>query len=83
MEMVSLERVETEQDIQELHSFVHAHNQKTGSSLAARVLQNWDQALNDFVKVMPNDYKRVLQEMEQAAAEKAVTFAKNTVAFAN
>jgi glutamate synthase (NADPH) large chain len=41
------------------------HHQYTGSMVAARVLDNWDDCLQQFVKVMPTDYKRVLEERKR------------------
>jgi glutamate synthase (NADPH/NADH) large chain len=36
--------------------------------VAERLLANWQQALAEFVKVMPTDYKRVLAERKQVSA---------------
>jgi glutamate synthase domain-containing protein 3 len=50
---------------------IDEHAQRTGSPVAAGVLERWESLLAQgaFVKVMPRDYKRVLGEREQAAAE--------------
>ncbi len=37
--------------------------------MAARLLARWDEAVGEFVKVMPNDYKRVVTVMREAEAE--------------
>jgi glutamate synthase domain-containing protein 3 len=37
----------------------------TGSAVARVALEDWDNALSQFVKVMPTDYKRVLAEMKK------------------
>ena len=65
--MVELERLETEEEIAEVKSLIEQHQQYTGSTVAERVLGDWDNCVPQFVKVMPTDYKRVLQEMQQAA----------------
>ena len=65
--MVELEAVETDAEAAELRGFVEMHLERTGSAKAARLLDNWGDALPKFVKVMPSDYKRVLEA--QAAAE--------------
>ena len=39
----------------------------TGSEVAAEALSDWDGFLSQCVKVMPVDYKRVLQEQQQKA----------------
>ena len=62
MGMVELEPVEADEDISELKSLVEKHERFTGSTVARRVLNDWDASLGKFVKVMPVDYKRVLQE---------------------
>ena len=59
---VDLEGVEDPSDIAELRRLIELHRQYTGSSVAARVLEDWPTALAQFVKVMPTDYKRVLAE---------------------
>ena len=58
--MVDLDPVETDDDIAELKTLIENHQKFTGSTVAAEVLSNWDQAVKQFVKVMPTDYKRVL-----------------------
>lgn len=65
MEMVELESLEAEEDIAELQRLVSNHFDYTGSTVAQRLLGNWQQSLREFVKVMPIDYKRVLQERKQ------------------
>ena len=41
----------------------------TESELAERVLNNWDELLPRFIKIMPNDLKRVLEERQEAELE--------------
>ncbi|MCH1551543.1 MAG: glutamate synthase-related protein, partial [Pseudomonadales bacterium] len=65
MEMVELESVTAPEDIEELHRLVSKHQRLTGSTVAANLLNNWEAALGEFVKVMPTDYKRVLEERNQ------------------
>jgi glutamate synthase domain-containing protein 3 len=68
-DMVSLEAVESEEDIALLRGTVERHLQWTGSTVAKRVLNNWDESLPRFVKVMPDDLKRVLEERQEAELE--------------
>lgn len=72
--LVDLEPVEAEEDIAELKEMIEKHSNFTGSTVAAGILDTWDESLPKFIKVMPRDYKRALQELEaeQAQAE-AVT----------
>jgi glutamate synthase domain-containing protein 3 len=60
--MVDLEKVETAADIAELRNLIELHHAHTGSDVAARALAQWGKTLPQFVKVMPTDYKRVLEE---------------------
>ena len=60
---VELEKVETEEDRKELRDLVDKHRRYTGSSVADSVLADWDASLQQFVKVMPTDFKRVLAEL--------------------
>ena len=66
--MVGLEAVEDPADIEALQSLIQQHLDYTGSANARRVLDGWDEMLPKFVKVMPYDYKRILQERAAAAA---------------
>jgi glutamate synthase domain-containing protein 3 len=51
-------------DLIELHELLSEHRDRTGSTVAAAILDDWQQAVSDFVKVFPTDYKRVLAELE-------------------
>ena len=72
MEMVNLEKVSDQEDIEELRSLITEHEEVTGSSVANYILKDWDKSLSCFVKVMPTDYKRVLEERKQAANKELV-----------
>ena len=72
MEMVNLEKVSDQEDIEELKSLITEHEEVTGSSVANYILKDWDKSLSCFVKVMPTDYKRVLEERKQAANKELV-----------
>jgi len=68
---VELGPVRDPQEIAELRSLIEDHRHYTGSEMADRVLRNFHHMLPMFVRVMPLDYKRVLdQEAERAAEEK-------------
>jgi glutamate synthase domain-containing protein 3 len=66
LEMVELEAVEVPDDIAELKALIENHSRRTGSAVARRVLDNWQKMLNQFVKVMPVDYKRALMKINEA-----------------
>jgi glutamate synthase (NADPH/NADH) large chain len=65
MGMVELEDVSVDEDIDELKTLIENHLKYTGSDVAKAALDNWTETIKQFVKVMPTDYKRVLQEMAQ------------------
>ncbi len=46
------------------------HFTYTSSDVAEGILQNWDAALKNFVKVMPSDYKAVLQKRKEEQMQK-------------
>ena len=50
---------------------VERHLEWTGSERARRVLDEWNEILPTFVKVIPHDLKRVLQEKQEAELEVA------------
>ncbi|HWB22716.1 MAG TPA: glutamate synthase large subunit [Gaiellaceae bacterium] len=62
MELVGFDPLE-EEDVAILKALVEEHRERTGSTVAARVLSSWDDYLPQFVKVMPHDYKRALAEL--------------------
>ena len=73
MGMVEMERVESEAEADTLRSYLQAHTDKTGSTVAAGLLSSWPAPLGQFVKVMPTDYKRVLeQQAADADADAAI-----------
>jgi glutamate synthase (NADPH) large chain len=66
LQMVELESLVAESDLWLVHGLVSSHLQLTGSTLASRVLDNWEHLVPHFVKVMPRDFKRVLQARRAA-----------------
>ena len=64
-----LEKIHSEADIIELRHLIEKHLKYTGSTVAEHLLNRWSDELPRFVKVMPTDYRRVLEEM---AAEESL-----------
>ncbi len=64
-EMVAIEEM-TEEDTQRLHDLVTAHLTETGSAVAKRLLDSWETSVESFTKVMPTDYRRVLNAQQRA-----------------
>ena len=67
-EMVDLESLDDPEDVQLVRSLIVRHVQYTGSELGSRVLESFEALQSLFVKVMPRDFKRVLQAQARAAA---------------
>ena len=61
LEMVELESLVDESEIWLVYGLIEAHQALTGSAAARRILDNWEHLVSAFVKVMPTDYRRVLQ----------------------
>jgi glutamate synthase (NADPH) large chain len=66
-EMVDLEDCD-EADVEWLAGLLGLHATETGSSVALRILSGWPRAAQQFVKVMPRDYRRVLEAVRRAEA---------------
>ena len=64
-EMVGLERIEEEGESREVKEMIEIHLERTGSGLAGEILERWEEMLAKFVKVMPRDYKRMMEAFER------------------
>ena len=62
--LVDISHDMTRYDAQRLREMIERHAEYTGSRRAEQILENWDVYLPKFVKVMPVDYRRALQEMQ-------------------
>ncbi len=71
LETVELEKVTEPQDVAQLKELIEAHRKYTDSALADEILNKWSDLLPRFVKVMPTDYKRVLNERKEQEATEA------------
>src|SRR5690606_1233744 len=68
-DMVELEPLDDE-DRHEIKTMIQKHFMYTGSDPAEWILENWDVASELFVKVMPRDYKAVLQKQKALSPAK-------------
>jgi glutamate synthase (NADPH/NADH) large chain len=66
LEMVELESLVDESELWLVRGLIERHLHHTGSALARRVIDNWEHVVPQLVKVMPVDYKRVLQARRAA-----------------
>jgi glutamate synthase domain-containing protein 3 len=78
-ELVGFEEVDVT-DALELHELIEEHHLRTLSTVAARILEDWDAWLPRFVKVMPHDYKRALADMTTAEHAMRVDDERDSVA---
>jgi glutamate synthase (ferredoxin) len=63
-QMVGLEKLEDREEIEYVRNLIQRHAEYTRSQRALRLLVLWEEYVGKFVKVMPKDYKRVLQAMK-------------------
>jgi glutamate synthase (NADPH/NADH) large chain len=68
--LVDLSPVEEKADIKELQELINNHLLYTQSSLASKILTHWDEYLPKFVKVIPFEYKKVLEEQKLRELQK-------------
>ncbi len=68
LEMVQLEKLEDPEEIAAVRQLIHNHATYTNSPVAARVLSQWATVVPKIVKVIPRDYKRMLEAFERVAA---------------
>jgi glutamate synthase (ferredoxin) len=66
LEMVDLESLAQAEDLEMVRDLLIQHAGYTGSTVAARILGDWEWAVGKFKKIMPTDYRRVLEEKRRA-----------------
>ena len=72
MDMVEINLVEDSVSRKELHELIRQHYLYTGSQLARRMLDDWNRYVEDFIQVIPIEYKRVLQEEQMNKLKKKI-----------
>jgi glutamate synthase (ferredoxin) len=66
--MVKLFKLEDEEEIEIVRAMVHRHAEYTRSDRAWKVLALWETMVPKFVKVYPNDYRRVIETQKRYRA---------------
>ncbi len=66
LEMVELEPLSDQDEIDEVQAMVRRHAESTGSELARHLLDTWEEAVAQFVRVIPRDYRRMLAALDRA-----------------
>jgi glutamate synthase (NADPH) large chain len=59
----------TSNDARRLKTLIQRHQRYTNSTRAKEILDNWDNYLPKFVKIMPVDYRRALQQLQEEQAQ--------------
>lgn len=72
MEMVELSLLEDSMDSKELHALISNHYKYTQSAKAKAILDNWKDNIDKFIKIVPIEYKKVLQEEKMEAINKKI-----------
>ncbi|MGB0766664.1 MAG: glutamate synthase large subunit [Phycisphaeraceae bacterium] len=68
LELVELENLDNPEDEVECLNLIKQHAKHTRSAVANKIIDNWARLRNQFIKVMPIDYRRVLQQQKKTAA---------------
>ena len=72
MDMVEINLVDDSNYRKELHELIRQHYLYTGSKLARTMLDDWNRYVEDFIQVVPIEYKRVLQEEQVRKLQKKI-----------
>ena len=65
-QMVTLEALEEAQEIEEVWQMLRKHWEYTRSRRAEAILETWEDSVSKFVKVIPRDYKRMIEAIKRA-----------------
>jgi glutamate synthase (ferredoxin) len=68
LEMVSLTALTDQAEIEFVKDMIFRHAEHTGSRRATEIILGWDQFVANIVRVLPNDYRRALEEAAVASA---------------
>jgi glutamate synthase (ferredoxin) len=68
MQMVAIEKLVDADEIEQVWKMIQRHQAYTQSTRAAKILAEWSETLPKFVKVIPKDYKRVLECLKRVQA---------------
>lgn len=72
MEMVELSLIEDMADNRELYRLIGNHYKFTRSELAGKILDNWNEYVGQFIKVIPIEYKKVLHDEKMAELQEKI-----------
>ncbi len=69
MELVTLEKLTDPNEIEDLWKLIQRHQTYTTSALAGEILADWKNSISKFVKVLPQDYARVLASLKKVQSQ--------------
>ncbi len=72
MEMVELSLIEESRYRKELHELIRNHYFYTGSKLAKTMLDSWEKYVDQFIQIVPIEYKKVLQQEEMEKLQQKI-----------
>ena len=72
MEMVELSLIEENSYRKELHELIRMHYYYTGSKLAKTMLDSWNKYVDQFIQIVPIEYKKVLQEEQMKKLQQKI-----------
>lgn len=75
-ESVSLDKLESGEDLQEVYELLIEFLADTGSKVAEFILKNWKNETNKFVKVFPHEYRKVLENQKSKQGSEIVEIKK-------
>jgi len=64
--MVLLEKIGSEEELKEIKQMIEKHVMYTGSPVGKKVLEDWEKTSQRFTKIIPKDYKRMLENIDKA-----------------
>ena len=79
LDQVELETPDKPEDIELIRTLLTNHVNYTSSTLAKRILDNWDASFPQFIKVMPTDYRRALEHMAEIEEKARILAQRQTV----
>jgi glutamate synthase domain-containing protein 2/glutamate synthase domain-containing protein 1/glutamate synthase domain-containing protein 3 len=65
-EMVHIEALTEQYEVNEVKTMIRNHVKYTGSTVGHHILENWEESVFNFVKIIPQDYKRMFESIEKA-----------------
>ena len=67
--LVGFSKLTEEEDINELRSLIEEHTEATGSERGREILDNFDEYLPKFKKIIPHDYAKMMNSIKKFTAE--------------